>query len=468
MYNPVRYTIFILLFLPLSAAAQDFIVEKAPFSSKLNDEFSPVQYRGGIVFCSNIRDNSLVGYTDEKNRLFRIFYVPGSDSSGFKKPILFSKELTSGFNDGPATFTPEGDMVYFSRNNSIDSRYKNVSDTSNKLGIYSARFVKGTWTEVRPFRYNDPGYNFCTPAISPDGTRLYFSSDMPGGFGGMDLYYSELGDSGWKRPVNMGTAVNTSGNETFPFAGIYGKVYFSSDGHKGFGMKDIYYTNQFGSGWVNPVHLDSVINSPYDDFGISVDTAFENGYFSSGRAGSDDIFIFRTPPVEFNECDTVRENKYCFTFYDEQRYLIDTLPVKYIWQFGGDTVTGTEVKYCFPGPGRYHIALTITDELTGDTISNRVSYEAELKDIEQGYIRCPETGTRGDPVFFDGREVNLNDFSVTDYLWDFGEGFRPGGATMENIFRKRGEYMVRMGLLGGKDSSGKQMKKCYMKKITIL
>ena len=114
--------------------------------------------------------------------------------------------------------------------------------------------------------------------------------------------------------------------------------------------------------------------------GLVTDSTFENGYFSTNRLKTDDIFSFNSAPVEFTFCDSIKENNYCFTFYDEKQRVIDTLPVTYQWDFGdGIKLTGKEVKHCFPGPGKYHVKLSIFDELTGDTIAKQVEYKVDLK-----------------------------------------------------------------------------------------
>ena len=336
------------------AQSQRFIVKPAPFSSRIYDEFSPVFYKGGIVFCSNQSDNSLVSYKDEQNRLFKIFFVTKKGSTGWNHPKILAKEITTAFNDGPATFNENGNIMYYSRNNSIENSLRNISDTSNKLGIYSAELIDGIWTNIKPFTYNNPLYSFCTPALTPDGERIYFSSDMPGGSGGMDLYYCDRRNNDWDQPVNLGPVINTPKNESFPFACKYGKLFFASDGHKGFGGKDLFYTQEINGEWIVPVHLDSAINSTADDFGLVTDSTFENGYFSTNRRKTDDIFSFSSAPIEFTNCDSIKENNYCFTFYDEKQRLIDTIPVTYKWDFGDGIIRiGKEVKHCFPGPGKY-------------------------------------------------------------------------------------------------------------------
>ena len=452
----------------LNAQPDSYIVKPASFSSRIYDEFSPVFYKGGIVFCSDLSSNTLVSYKDNQNRLFKIFYVTRKGSSGWTHPEILAKEITSAFNDGPATFNEIGNIIYYSRNNSIENLMRNINDTTNKLGIYSAELINGIWSNIKPFTFNNPRYSFCTPALTPSAERIYFSSDKPGGYGGMDLYYCDRRNNNWDQPVNLGPVINTSKNESFPFASKYGKLYFASDGLKGFGGKDLFYTQELNGEWITPVHLDSAINSTADDFGIVIDSTFENGYFSTNRRKTDDIFSFSSAPIEFTSCDTVKENKYCFTFYDEKQQLIDTIPVIYQWDFGNGILSiGKEVKHCFPGPGKYSVNLTIIDELTSDTIAKRVNYKVELENIRQAVINSDKVGSIDKSISFNGVTADLKGVRITDYFWDFGEGFKPGGPDITNTFKKKGEYMVRLGLLAEKDSLGVVQKFCVMKKIKI-
>jgi len=452
----------------LYAQSDRYVVKPVPFSSRIYDEFSPVFYKGGIVFCSDQSDNSLVSYKDEKNRLFKIFYVTKRGSTGWSHPKILAKEITTAFNDGPVTFNENGNIIYYSRNNSIENSLRNISDTSNKLGIYSAELIDGIWKNIKPFTYNNPLYSFCTPALTPDGERIYFSSDMPGGIGGMDIYYCDRRNNDWDQPVNLGPVINTAKNESFPFACKYGKLFFASDGHKGFGGKDLFYTQEINGEWIVPVHLDSAINSAFDDFGLITDSTLENGYFSTNRRNTDDIFSFSSAPVEFMNCDSIKENNYCFTFYDEKQRLIDTVAVIYQWDFGDGIIhIGKEVRHCFPGPGKYSVKLTITDELTGNAIANQVEYKVELENIKQAYIYSDKVGMVDKSISFNGVTSDLKGIRITDYFWDFGEGFKPGGPFISNTFKKKGEYMVKLGLLAEKDSLGVVHKTCFMKKIKI-
>jgi len=452
----------------LYAQYQAFIVEKAPFSSNTNDEFSPVYYKGGIVFCSNQRDNSLVGYKDEKNRLFNIVHVTQKDGRGWKSPKILAKVMVTDFNDGPVTFNENGNIIYYSRNNSIRGFLKNITDSSNKLGIYSASLVNGTWTNIRHFTYNNRHYSLSTPALAPDGKRIYFSSDMPGGIGGMDLYYCDRLNNDWDQPVNLGPVINTPKNESFPFACKSGKLFFTSDGHPGFGGKDLFYTEEINGDWIFPVHLDSAINSTADDFGLVTDSTFENGYFSTNRRKTDDIFSFSSAEIEFPSCDNLKENNYCITFYDEQHQLIDTITLNYQWDFGDGMIRrGPEVKHCFPGPGEYSVKLDIINKLTGKAIAKQVDYRIELEAHQQAYINSYNVGIVDETISFNAVKTKLPGFRITDYMWNFGDGFKPGGPYISKTFKRRGEYTVQLGLLANEDSTGKILKTCVMKKIRI-
>lgn len=135
------------------------------------------------------------------------------------------------------------------------------------------------------------------PCLSPDGRRLYFASDMPGGQGGIDLYYTELINDVWGPPVNLGPGINTRGSEVFPYLSPGGVLYFSSDGWGGMGGLDIFQAKpQLEGGWKPPYNFGAPLNSPADDFGFSWEEEGRCGYFSSDRdggVGKDDLYSFR-------------------------------------------------------------------------------------------------------------------------------------------------------------------------------
>ncbi|KON26413.1 hypothetical protein AC481_07265 [miscellaneous Crenarchaeota group archaeon SMTZ-80] len=432
-----------------------------------NDEFSPVYYNNGIVFCSNLKNNSPVTYHNEQKKLFNIFFCAAKDSIKWENAKILAKELTTNYNDGPVTFNENGNMIYYCRNNDIKVVIKTISDTTNRLGIYSAELIEGKWTNIQPFTHNNSSYSLLTPALTHNGKRIYFASDMPGGYGGTDLYYCDWNEKDWTKPVNLGPVINTPGNESFPFVSKSEKLFFASDGHIGFGGKDIYYSQEIDGRWINPIHLDADINSPTDDFGLVADENFESGFFSSNRRKTDDIFHFTSDPIQFINCDTMVKINYCYIFFEKHKDDIDAFPVRYEWDFGnGIKKIGVEVNYCFPGPGEYEVKLNVID-LRADTLLGKTSYKLELLEVNQVYIDSPDAGIVDSTISFNGLKTNLPDFTICDYVWDFGEGFTIRGPSVSKIFDKKGEYTAKLGLLGEKDSLGNITKVCAYKKISI-
>lgn len=463
-----KFILIILLFLAhRNIFAQGFSVDFVPFCSPVIDEFSPVYFKNGLVFCSNLKDNSLITYNKKERRLFNIYYVGKKDSIKWEKIKLLAGELTTNFNEGPVTFSKDENIIYYSRNNVIRDQLGNISDSLNKIGIYSAEYSNGSWTNIKPFSPNNPQYSFLTPALSPDDLRIYFASDMPGGYGGTDLFYCEWSDNTWAEPVNLGNTINTDKNESFPFVSESGKLFFASEGHQGFGGKDIFYSQEIEGQWIKPVHLESEINSPYDDFGLVTDASFENGYFSSNRRESDDILSFTANPLQFPTCDSMLRNTHCYLFYDEYTTVYDSVPVKYEWDFGnGIKKQSLKVKHCFTEPGVYNVMLNIYDSIA-DTLITQISHEFEIEEIEQVYIQSVDAAIIEKALLFDGQKSNLPEFNVSEYFWDFGEGFKTRGPVSRMKFGKTGEYTVSLGVLGEKDSIGNFSKKCIYKKLKI-
>jgi len=469
MQSGIPAIILLLSVLPLFLSGQQpGTVTRLPFCSNLENEFSPVYYKDGLIFCSDGRDNSPVGFTNGGNRVYKIYCVQ-TRKGKWDKPELLAGELVSGMHDGPAFFCAADSQLYFSRNNNTTRALRNITDTTNKLGIYMTHRVGGTWSPARSFRYNENGYTLTTPTVSKDGGRMYFASDKPGGFGGLDLYYSDKVNGEWNPPVNLGPHVNTALNEDFPFAAAHGRLYFSSDGHPGLGGKDLYYSTEIDGQWISPIHLDSVLNSTADDFGLVTDYAYQNGFFSSNRRKTDDIYSYTAPLPVFTDCDTMVPNRYCYTFYDERQPPADTMPVEYRWDFGDERIrTGIEAGYCFPGPGTYLVKLRIVNTMTGKDVANEVEYVVNLDEIQQGRIHSPDLVTAGHSVAFDGLQSKMGEAKVTQYYWDFGEGFAPGGAEMDTVFERNGNHVVQLGLALASEGGSALQYVCVKKTIRVL
>lgn len=194
----------------------------------------------------------------------------------------------SNVNEGCITFTPDGRTMIFAKGNT--GKRKGASD----VDLYLSRFRNGSWSEPTPININQPDAWESTPALSPDGRTLYFSSNRKGGFGGLDLYSAQMDGRGrFGRVRNLGPEINTAGSELFPYVSENGKLYFSSDGHSGYGMLDIFVVNR-ANGKTVVENLGQPVNSPADDFGIYLFKA-DRGFFTSNREGGkgdDDIYTF--------------------------------------------------------------------------------------------------------------------------------------------------------------------------------
>ncbi len=454
----------------LSGQSETYSVKKAWFSTDKYDEFSPVCYKNGIVFCTNRPSTKIMSYSTEGNKGFvKINFV---DSVGFTQqaPKFFSKKLNTKFNDGPVTFSRKGDTIYYSRNIIVDGKLSDISSLRNKLGIFYSVFDGNDWTKTRDLRINSEWYNITTPWLTPDGKRIYFASDKPGGYGGSDLYYSDFENDYWGDPVNMGPVINTTGNESYPFINAAGEFFFSSDGHPGLGGKDIFYAPHADTSWLEPVCLEAPINSQYDDFGIFTDTLMNEGYFSSNRDKSIDIFHFKTnfPQVFYNSPQ--QENNYCYIFSDSGSIPVDTTHLQYRWSFGdGKTAKSLKATHCFQGPGTYNIRLDILEKGTGRLFFSKLNYDLQIIDFKQAYINSPSYAVKGAGVSFDALKSYLPGFKIISYSWDFGDNNRTNGEKVIHSFAQKGEYSVNLEIAMRCDTNSVIVRKTGVsRKITIL
>lgn len=444
------------------AQEQPYTVTKAPFSTDQNDEFAPVFYKNGLVFCTD-RGQAVSSQGQRTVKMYFADTIRGNRSS---RP--FSKDLKSKLNDGPATFSRNNDTIYFSRNLIVEGKLKMLSTYRNKLGLFYAVAYEKGWDRIREMRFNTEWFNITMPCLSHDGKRLYFASDKPDGLGGLDIYYSNWKNGYWEDPVNLGPTVNTGKNETYPFITETGELFFSSDGRPGLGGKDIYVTKQRGTDWYPPVILSAPVNSEYDDFGIVTTASMNEGFFSSNRGKSIDIYKFRSELQQVWFSEPQKENRRCFTFTDTGKIAIDTLKLKYVWNFGDNTTKeGNFATHCFPGPGTYKITLDLIDKASGRLFFRQLSYDLKLSDYDQPYITSPGYAMAGDPVEFDGMKSYCPGYTITGYYWDFGDGIQKTGAGQVHTYTKAGDYIVRLGLMLKSQATGNVLKKSVTKTVKI-
>lgn len=254
-------------------------------------EYAPAYYKKGLAFTSNSNERGVSAHRIMWNKeRFTDIYTVQEDAKG--DLIITDKlpsPLNSKLNDGAVVFNAAYDEVFITRNNKHCKKH-------DQLQILRSTFDGTSWSRPELLNFEMTGFSYAHPALSPDGNTLYFSSDVAGsGYGGMDLYMSKRNGSIWETPINLGPAVNTSGNETFPFVAADSTLYFTSDGQPGYGGMDLFHSKLKDGKFAKPDNMGFDFNSPKDDLSLIVDTKNRIGYFASNRDGDDDIFSFKLP-----------------------------------------------------------------------------------------------------------------------------------------------------------------------------
>lgn len=307
--------------------SSSYQLEFLPINSPQAD-FSPMYYKGGLVFCSARDESGAIKrvYSWNQTPFLDLYFVPDTaqltsstvvqkaaalgglsasnsnktlkaDGTASNKVEEFSRVINTKYHEGPLAFFKGEQKAIFTRNNFNKGRAKESKDGTTKLKLYIADYVKESWANIKELPFNSDEYSCGHPALAPDNTKLYFVSDMPGGYGGTDIYVVEYNDGNWGTPVNMGKEINTEGNEMFPFVDANGNLYFASDGHEGLGGLDVFYAEmKDGIAYKGINNLGAPINSEKDDFGIITDAGRNTGFFASNRKGGmsdDNIYSFK-------------------------------------------------------------------------------------------------------------------------------------------------------------------------------
>lgn len=279
-------------------------------------DFSPAFYKNGLVFVSSRRKN---GPVDEQlgETFFELFYARLDPNGEPLSPSSFSLRVNSKVHEGPVTFNADNSVMYFTRNNFIQGVQKADSDQKVRMKIYQAARGTMDWDDVQELPFNSDEYDCRHPSISPDGRMIYFSSDMPGGKGGFDIWVVLRQGENWSDPINMGGKINTPGNEGFPFMHDSGTLFFASNGHEGYGRLDLFMIDLAGGYFGEAINLGKPFNSERDDLGIVLNADGTQGYFASNRPGGfgkDDIYFFKAPQgiqgVEFPDLTTATVSVY--------------------------------------------------------------------------------------------------------------------------------------------------------------
>ncbi len=285
----------------IQSKTDKYIVESVQINTA-NSDFGPSFYMDDKIVFASAMDTVVDGKLrlhDWNNQPFLNLYIADKNEDGeLSNMEKLSGDISTKFHESSPTFTDDGNTVYFTRNNFIDGKKGKDKDKNIRLKVYKATKVsENTWINVEELPFNSDSYSVAHPALSPDGKRLYFSSDMPGTIGQSDIWYVDiLDDTNFGEPVNLGVQINTEARENFPFVSSNNVLYFATDGRAGLGGLDIFYTQLDDMGMPTEIFsLGTPINSSKDDFGFIIDEETNIGFLSSNRDGAagsvgDDIY----------------------------------------------------------------------------------------------------------------------------------------------------------------------------------
>ncbi len=274
-----------------------FITVNAPFNSGYND-FSPTFFNEDILFSSSMTDRSSRKVRSGwSNQPFLDLYV----YSNGKQSLLKGAVNGSG-HESSAALSPDGTTLYFTRSTNSVNTGKGI------LKIFMADFDGNQWKNIREVSFNDEDFSTAHPTIDKTGKKLYFASNREGGFGESDLYEVELLGKGlFGEPKNLGPNINTEGRESFPFISSTNVLYFSSNGHPGLGMMDVFSCDLTTSA-LQVFNIGKPVNSTKDDITFIVNETDNNGYFASNRdfgKGAYDIYRFKRKEPLRTDCESV-------------------------------------------------------------------------------------------------------------------------------------------------------------------
>lgn len=262
-----------------------------------------ISFMGDRVVFASSRNEDRPIYAWNKEPYLDLYTAEMSEEGEISDIELFPGEINSDTHESSATFNEDQTVMYFDRTNSRRTKVEGYEVPVAMIGIYRAELVDGEWDNIEKLPFSSDQYSVEHPSLSADGTKLYFSSDMPGSIGSFDIYVVDVNEDGtYGEPVNLGPNVNTPEREQFPFISKDGVLYFASNGRMGFGNLDIYRAEMEDDGtFAEAQNLGNSLNSGFDDFAFVIKPNEDKGYLASNRRGSDNLYVFNredyVPPV---------------------------------------------------------------------------------------------------------------------------------------------------------------------------
>lgn len=389
-----------------------YTVTKELINSSAAD-FGAIFYKSGVAYSSSradLGDNSTWLGSNISQMLFSTTNWKGA----MKKPTVMHKGIKAKKDVGPATYSKDGQTVYYTVNNFEDgTRWLGYNGLVMSIEQATVE-TDGSWSGAKPLPFNTGGFSVAFPTLSDDGQTIYFASDRPDGFGGFDIYMSTKQGQSWSSPVNLGATVNTPGDEITPF--IDGNIlYFSSNWHTGIGGYDIFKVAKSGNNWQNVTNLGKDINSTRDDICFVYSRTKKYGYITSNRlGGKGDLDLYRVkktgeistnPPVTENpKPPGSNGNDGNSTFSGREEITLRVINAANLEGVpfalldfskcpnGGNPTTDAQGQYTFVATQAYDCAVTITkNDFTTKTINLRTinspkrTIEIKLEPLYDGY-----------------------------------------------------------------------------------
>lgn len=274
----------------LKGQAKLFEVTKSDISSDKSD-FGAVLTSDNSVYFSSAKNTSRKnnGWNEEP---YIDLYKATYNSNKTISEATAVDVLNTKWHDGPASISADGNTIYYGSESFNEKEFVKDKAKNAKFGkryLYKATKKDGSWTEGKPLPINNKEYSLRSPSISKDGKTLYFSSDMPGGLGGEDIWKVSVNGDEYGTPVNLGPKINSEASEGFPFITDDNVLFFSSNGKQGFGGFDVFKIDLNKA--TDAINVGAPVNTAKDDFAFTYNVAKKVGFFASNRDGNDDIFI---------------------------------------------------------------------------------------------------------------------------------------------------------------------------------
>lgn len=268
-----------------------FTLSKTDVSSE-NTEFGAVLTNDNTIYFTRANSNL---NAEDKNKSDLDIYQAILNADNTITDVTPLSDINSKWHDGPVTVTSDGNTMYFaSESFNVKKGFLKEHTPSKiykkgKIYLFKATKVDNKWSNATPLPFNQVDYSLRNPSLSNDGKTLYFSSDMPGGLGGEDIWKVSVDGTTYSTPENLGTAINTSKDESFPFITSKNILYFSSNKDNGYGGLDVYKTDLNNNEEV--INLGAPINSEKDDYSFTLNDAKKTGFVSSNREDNDNIYL---------------------------------------------------------------------------------------------------------------------------------------------------------------------------------